>query len=199
MHGADELAASSGYELVKFFFLLTFAAAIPAIVSGGIAERARFAPVAGNLPDRWPGLSVLRRHRLERQPGIPGMAGGDFGVPFHDFAGSVVVHAVGGWIACPRCCCWGAAGAIKGWWHRRASALEHSLPRARRLDPHRGLVRLQRDESAQRMEAINGLVALNSLMAMVAVPWRFFAAGRKRPGFVHNGPLAAGGRAPVPT
>ena len=31
--GADQLIAKSGYELVKFFFLLTFAAAIPAIVS----------------------------------------------------------------------------------------------------------------------------------------------------------------------
>ena len=38
--GAEQLAAKNGYELVKFFFLLTFAAAIPAIVSGGIAERA---------------------------------------------------------------------------------------------------------------------------------------------------------------
>ncbi|MEI8149919.1 MAG: ammonium transporter, partial [Actinomycetes bacterium] len=38
--GAELLAEKNGYELVKFFFLLTFAAAIPAIVSGGIAERA---------------------------------------------------------------------------------------------------------------------------------------------------------------
>ena len=42
--GAEQLAAKNGYELVKFFFLLTFAAAIPAIISGGIAERARFWP-----------------------------------------------------------------------------------------------------------------------------------------------------------
>src|SRR5574340_1495794 len=42
--GAPALAVANGYALVKFFFLLTFAAAIPAIVSGGIAERARFNP-----------------------------------------------------------------------------------------------------------------------------------------------------------
>jgi len=42
--GAQELAAKNGYDLVKFFFLLTFAAAIPAIISGGIAERAKFWP-----------------------------------------------------------------------------------------------------------------------------------------------------------
>src|SRR3954464_12634384 len=35
---ADTLAARNGFDLVKFFFLLTFAAAIPAIISGGIAE-----------------------------------------------------------------------------------------------------------------------------------------------------------------
>ena len=42
--GAESLAPKNGYELVRFFFLLTFAAAIPAIVSGGIAERAKFDP-----------------------------------------------------------------------------------------------------------------------------------------------------------
>ena len=42
--GADQLAQQSGFGLVRFFFLLTFAAAIPAIISGGIAERARFWP-----------------------------------------------------------------------------------------------------------------------------------------------------------
>src|SRR5471030_1038045 len=41
---AQHLALRSGYELVRFFFLMTFAAAVPAIVSGGIAERARFEP-----------------------------------------------------------------------------------------------------------------------------------------------------------
>ena len=60
--------AKNGYELVKFFFLLTFAAAIPAIVSGGIAERARFSPqLAATVAARRPRLSVLRRHRLERR------------------------------------------------------------------------------------------------------------------------------------
>src|SRR4051794_39255268 len=41
---AETMPAKNGYELVKFFFLLTFAAAIPAIISGGIAERAKFYP-----------------------------------------------------------------------------------------------------------------------------------------------------------
>ena len=41
---ATELTTNHGYELTKFFFLFTFAAAIPAIISGGIAERAKFIP-----------------------------------------------------------------------------------------------------------------------------------------------------------
>lgn len=36
--------AGAGYDLVKFFFLATFAAAVPAIISGGIAERVKFWP-----------------------------------------------------------------------------------------------------------------------------------------------------------
>ena len=42
--GAETLAAKNRYDLVKFIFLLTFAAAVPAIISGGIVERARFGP-----------------------------------------------------------------------------------------------------------------------------------------------------------
>ena len=37
-----ETYGPQGLSLIKFFFLLTFAAAIPAIISGGIAERAKF-------------------------------------------------------------------------------------------------------------------------------------------------------------
>jgi ammonia channel protein AmtB len=125
--GAEQLAQKNGYDLVKFFFLLTFAAAIPAIVSGGIAERARFGPQlaatgrAGRLR-----LPLLRGHRLE--PGLrhPGLDQGRFGEEFHDFAGSVVVHAVGGWIGLPPCCCW-ARGATAT---ARTAAFRRTRPRA---------------------------------------------------------------------
>ena len=40
--GAETLAERSGFELVKFFFLLTFAAAIPAIISGGTCWVSRY-------------------------------------------------------------------------------------------------------------------------------------------------------------
>ncbi|MEO5932748.1 MAG: ammonium transporter, partial [Duganella sp.] len=99
---ADVLAAKNGYELVKFFFLLTFAAAIPAIISGGIAERARFHPqliatalLVGFVYPFFEGIVWNRRF------GIQDWLLQAFGAEFHDFAGSVVVHAVGGWIALP--------------------------------------------------------------------------------------------------
>jgi ammonia channel protein AmtB len=38
------LAAQNSYKVVKFFFLLTFSAAIAAIILGGIAEHAKFWP-----------------------------------------------------------------------------------------------------------------------------------------------------------
>ena len=72
--GAEVLAEKNGYELVKFFFLLTFAAAIPAIISGGIAERARFNPQL--LASFCTGCSlvpVLRRDYLEWKLRCPGL------------------------------------------------------------------------------------------------------------------------------
>ena len=84
---------------MKFFFLLTFAAAIPAIVSGGIAERARFHPqlaatfmLVGFVYPFFEGIAWNGHY------GIQEWLTASFGAPFHDFAGSVVVHAVGGWI-----------------------------------------------------------------------------------------------------
>src|SRR5688500_4685346 len=100
--GAEQLAARNGYELVKFFFLLTFAAAIPAIISGGIAERARFWPqliatavIVGLIYPLFEG--VVWNRNLGVQDWIKAMTGEDF----HDFAGSVVVHTLGGWLALP--------------------------------------------------------------------------------------------------
>ena len=98
--GVDVLSAKNGYELVKFFFLLTFAAAIPAIVSGGIAERAKFNPqlaatfaLVGFVYPFFEG--IVWNGNFAVQAWIEA----SFGAPFHDFAGSVVVHAMGGWIA----------------------------------------------------------------------------------------------------
>ena len=100
MHGADVLSAKNGYELVKFFFLLTFAAAIPAIISGGIAERSKFNPqlaatfaLVGFVYPFFEGIAWNHHY------GIQDWLKATFGYEFHDFAGSVVVHAMGGWIA----------------------------------------------------------------------------------------------------
>ena len=99
---AEVLAQKSGFELVKFFFLLTFAAAIPAIISGGIAERARFHPqlaatalLVGLVYPLFEGIAWNQRF------GIQAWLEASYGAAFHDFAGSIVVHAVGGWAALP--------------------------------------------------------------------------------------------------
>ena len=44
--------------------------------------------------------------------------------------------------------------------------------------------------SAQRLDAISGLVAINSLMAMVGGTLSANFFGKEDPGFLHNGPLA---------
>ena len=97
--GAESLSARNGFELVRFFFLLTFAAAIPAIVSGGIAERARFNPqlaatflLVGFVYPFFEGIAWNQHF------GVQAWLKVTFGQEFHDFAGSVVVHAMGGWI-----------------------------------------------------------------------------------------------------
>ncbi len=145
MVGAQTLADKNGYELVKFFFLLTFAAAIPAIISGGIAERAKFWPqliatavIVGFVYPFFEGIAWNQHFGF--QAWIKALTGDEF----HDFAGSVVVHAVGGWLALPAVLLLGARsnryrkdGAISA-----HPPIEHSIPRVRRLDPHRWLVRL---------------------------------------------------------
>src|SRR5690606_26806939 len=91
--GAEQLAAKSGYELVRFFFLLTFAAAIPAIVSGGIAERAKFWPqliataaIVGFVYPFFEGIAWNQHF------GVQAWIEGATGTQFHDFAGSEIVE-----------------------------------------------------------------------------------------------------------
>jgi Amt family ammonium transporter len=192
MVGAEQLAEKSGFEVTKFFFLLTFAAAVPAIISGGIAERAKFYPqliatalIVGLVYPFFEGIAWNGRYGV--QVWIESVAG----APFHDFAGSVVVHAVGGWLAL-------AAVILLG-------------PRIGRY-PKEGGVAAQPPSSipflalgawiltvgwfgfnvmsAQTIDKISGLVAVNSLMAMSGGIVAALVIGRNDPGFVHNGPLA---------
>ena len=188
---AHSLVDNHGFELTKFFFLLTFAAAIPAIVSGGIAERARFYPllicsflIVGLVYPLFEGIAWNGRF------GVQAWLQATFGAPFHDFAGSVVVHAVGGWVG---------------------------LVALTLLGPRRGRIRNGQTGgfapsnipmlalgawilivgwfgfnvmSAQKLSAISGLVAVNSLMAMVGGTLVALWLGKNDPGFIHNGPLA---------
>ncbi len=190
--GAETLAAKSGYELVKFFFLLTFAAAIPAIVSGGIAERAKFnaqliatALLVGFVYPLFEGIAWNQAF------GVQAWLKAHFGEEFHDFAGSVVVHAMGGWIGLVAVL---LLGARRGRYTREGTISAHPPSSIPFLALGAWVLTVGwfgfNVMSAQTIDKISGLVAINSLMAMVGGTLAALAAGRNDPGFVHNGPLA---------
>jgi Amt family ammonium transporter len=190
--GAEELAQKNGYELVKFFFLLTFAAAIPAIVSGGIAERARFNPqlaatfmLVGFVYPFFEGIAW--NHKL----GIQNWLATTFGAEFHDFAGSVVVHAVGGWIGLAAVL---MLGARTGRYSKEGRISAHPPSSIPFLALGAWILTVGwfgfNVMSAQEIGKISGLVAVNSLMAMVGGTLVALWVGKNDPGFVHNGPLA---------
>jgi Amt family ammonium transporter len=190
--GAEILAEKNGYELVKFFFLLTFAAAIPAIVSGGIAERAKFNPqliatfmLVGFVYPFFEGIAWNQHYGI--QAWIKGLTGEEF----HDFAGSVVVHAVGGWIALPAVI---LLGARRGRYTKEGQISAHPPSSIPFLALGAWILAVGwfgfNVMSAQTIDKISGLVAMNSLMAMAGGTLAAWVVGRNDPGFVYNGPLA---------
>lgn len=190
--GAEELAQKSGYELVKFFFLLTFAAAIPAIVSGGIAERAKFNTqlaatfmLVGFIYPFFEGIAWNHHY------GVQTWLSAAFGAEFHDFAGSVVVHAVGGWIGLAAVL---LLGARNGRYNKEGRISAHPPSSIPFLALGAWILTVGwfgfNVMSAQTIDHISGLVAVNSLMAMVGGTLAASWAGKNDPGFVHNGPLA---------
>jgi Amt family ammonium transporter len=189
---APTLADKSGYDLVKFFFLLTFAAAIPAIVSGGIAERARFQPqlaatfvLVALVYPFFEGMIWNGRY------GVQDWLTAAFGAAFHDFAGSVVVHAVGGWIGLAAVL---QLGHRKGRYGKNGEIYAHPPSSIPFLALGAWILTVGwfgfNVMSAQTLVGISGLVAVNSLMAMVGGTLTALLVGRNDPGFVHNGPLA---------
>ncbi|MFL1550266.1 ammonium transporter [Pseudomonas sp. E2-15] len=191
MQPAAVLSADHGYGLVKFFFLLTFAAAIPAIISGGIAERAKFAPqlcataliVAFIYPFFegivWNGNFGLQAWLLAT-----------LGASFHDFAGSVVVHAMGGWLALAAVLLLGPRNG-----RYREGRLVAFAPSSIPFLALGSWILIVgwfgfNVMSAQTLNGVSGLVAVNSLMAMVGGTVAALVIGRNDPGFLHNGPLA---------
>ena len=190
--GAEALAAKNGYELVKFFFLLTFAAAIPAIVSGGIAERARFGPqliatavLVGVIYPLFEGVAWNQTF------GVQAWIKASTGAEFHDFAGSVVVHAVGGWIGLTAVLLLGARANR----YRKDGGISAHPPSSIPFLALGAWVLAVgwfgfNVMSAQTIDKISGLVAMNSLMAMAGGTIAGLIVGRNDPGFVYNGPLA---------
>ncbi len=190
--GAELLAEKNGYELVKFFFLLTFAAAIPANISGGIAERAKFNPqliatfvLVGFIYPFFEGIAWNQHY------GIQAWIKEFTGEEFHDFAGYVVVNAVGGWIALPAVI---LLGARRGRYTNEGQISAHPPSSIPFLALGAWILAVGwfgfNVMSAQTIDKISGLVALNSLMAMVGGTLAAWIVGRNDPGFTYNGPLA---------
>ena len=190
--GAETLAAKSGYELTKFFFLLTFAAAVPAIISGGIAERAKFntqlmatALIVGFVYPFFESIAWNDKY------GVQAWLQAAAGAKFHDFAGSVVVHAVGGWIALMAVM---LLGPRRGRYSKDGTVSAHPPSSIPFLALGAWVLSVGwfgfNVMSAQTIDKISGLVAVNSLMAMAGGIIAALAVGRNDPGFVHNGPLA---------
>jgi len=188
---AEALAANNGYELVKFFFLMTFAAAIPAIISGGIAERARFWPLllasaltVGLIYPMFEGIAWNGNY------GFQAWLESSFGAGFHDFAGSVVVHGVGGWLALVAVV---LLGTRKGR-YRKGKLVAFAPSSIPFLALGSWILTVGwfgfNVMSAQTLDGISGLVAVNTLMAMAGGTIAALIVGKNDPGFVHNGPLA---------
>ncbi|MGY5538629.1 ammonium transporter [Vibrio brasiliensis] len=188
---AETLSQGNGYELVKFFFLLTFAAAIPAIVSGGIAERARLYPIliatfftVGLVYPLFEGMIWNGNY------GVQNWFETQFGYGFHDFAGSVVVHGVGGWIALVAVIFLGMRkGRVRSGKHTNFAPSNIPFLALGAWILCVGWFGFN-VMSAQTLNGISGLVAMNSLMAMVGGIVAALIAGKNDPGFIHNGPLA---------
>ncbi len=190
--GVDTLMDRNGFELTKFFFLLTFAAAIPAIISGGIAERAKFHPqliatflLVGFVYPFFEGIAWNQHF------GLQAWLKASFGEEFHDFAGSVVVHAMGGWIALPAVL---LLGARYGRYTKDGRMSAHPPSSIPFLALGAWILTVGwfgfNVMSAQTLDKVSGLVALNSLMAMVGGTLVALLLGKNDPGFLHNGPLA---------
>lgn len=191
-HIGATLAADHGYNLMRCFFLLTFAAAIPAIISGGIAERAKMRSQA---------IATLLLVALiypffegiawNGNLGLQKWLASSFGASFHDFAGSVVVHAMGGWMALVAVL---LLGARYGRYKKDGRVSAHPPSSIPFLALGSWILIVGwfgfNVMSAQRLDAISGLVAINSLMAMVGGTIAANFIGKNDPGFLHNGPLA---------
>lgn len=192
IHPSHVLTVEHGYGLVKFFFLLTFAAAIPAIISGGIAERAKFRPqtiatfvIVALIYPFFEGIAWNGHF------GVQDWLQSTFGATFHDFAGSVVVHAMGGWLALPAIM---LLGARRGRYAKDGKISAHPPSSIPFLALGAWILIVGwfgfNVMSAQKLEGISGLVAINSLMAMVGGTLAANTVGKNDPGFMHNGPLA---------
>ena len=187
--GGDEAYGPQGLSLIKFFFLLTFAAAIPAIISGGIAERAKF------------GTQLLASGVIVAlvYPFFEGMIwNGNYGFCYGSKPASGPASMT---LPALSWCMVSAAGLLfppSFSWARGSAVMARRVGLPPQLHSAAGagswLLCIGwfgfNVVSAQSLEGVSGLVAVNSLMAMVGGILAALFVGKNDPGFVHNGALA---------
>jgi ammonium transporter, Amt family len=185
------LAGGRGFDILHCFFLLTFAACIPAIISGGVAERMKFWPqVFAGAIFTGVGYPLFESVMWGKNTFLQTWLSSSFGSSFHDYAGSVVVHSMGGWIALPAIVLLGQR--IGRWVNGRSMGIPVSnIPF---LSLGSWILAVGwfgfNVMSAGNFQAISGLVAVNSLFAMVGGILFGLIFSKADPGFVHNGALA---------
>lgn len=186
------LTKNNGLELVRFFFLVGFAAAVPSIISGGVVGRMKFYSqsiaalfLGALIYPFFEGLVWGRISFMGQQGSLFHLF---FGVPFHDFAGSVVVHSLGGWIALPAILLLKPrTGRYDGNLDTRPSSIPFlTLGSWILIVGWFGFNVM----SSQNIENISGLVAINSLMAMVGGTIGGLIFSKNDVGFTYNGALA---------
>ncbi len=191
---AAEISSAQGFDLAHFFFLMAFAAVIPAVISGGIAERAKFYPYmiasAILIGTVYPFFESMVWGQLGTLGGADGFLAATFGAPFHDFAGSVVVHAVAGWIALPAILLLGPR--LLRYREGKSTPLPVSSVPYIALGSWFLMIGWFgfNIASAVTLDAMSGLVAVNSLLAMVGGILVANFISKRDAVFIHNGALA---------
>lgn len=183
------MAPSPGRVLVA----LAFACAVPAVVAGAIAGRARLWPqlvvavlAAGLL------YPLLERIAWGGRAYVQQLMTSSFGYPFHDFGGAMLAHGLAGWLALAALMVLGPrAGRFDA--HGEPQPLAPASPHVSTLGiwllalAWIGLNVL----GSTRLPAAAGLVTGNALLAMAGGLLAALATRMKDTGVAHHGALAA--------
>jgi Amt family ammonium transporter len=181
-----------GGSVLRFLHFLTFAAAVPAIVAGALAERARFWPqimaalvVVGLVYPFYEGIVWSGHLRVQQ------LLSSSFGAEFHDFSGSILVHAMGGWLALAAVMLLGPREGRFDKLGKPRAMMRSSLPYFVLGSWMLILVWLGLNiTSTVSTPGLSGMVTMNSLMAITGGLLGALVVSKNNPWLVQSGGLA---------